>query len=140
MTEHLAIGRLILQLRRLERYPKSFGDLNDLSLSEVHTIEAIGEHEGVAMGELSDRLCVTKGAVSQMMVRLERKELVVRNTHPSDARIVLVSLTDKGRIAYETQAKIHEAIYMELKGEFTSSELRSFERCMERLTQTLRDR
>lgn len=54
-----SLGRLILQLRRLERRPQTFGSAGPLTPSEIHTIEAIGTEGGILMSELAGRLEIT---------------------------------------------------------------------------------
>ncbi|MEN6568000.1 MAG: hypothetical protein ABFC57_17080, partial [Veillonellales bacterium] len=43
------IGRLIVQLQRLERNPRNFGQAGPLTPSEIHTVDAIGCEEGILM-------------------------------------------------------------------------------------------
>ena len=91
-----SLGRLFIKLQRRERSPRTFGDAGPLTPSEIHTIDAIGCGNGILMSELADRLGVTKGAVTQIVKRLENKEFVKRSPHPDDSRSILVSLKEKG--------------------------------------------
>lgn len=61
------LGRLIIQLQRLERNPRTFGEAGPLTPSEIHTIDAIGCGNGILMSELATRLGVTKGAVHKLL-------------------------------------------------------------------------
>ncbi|AFC29348.1 MarR family transcriptional regulator [Paenibacillus mucilaginosus 3016] len=127
------LGRLFLQLQRLERKPRIFGDAGPLTPSEIHTIDAIGMDGTLLMSELAARLGVTKGAVTQIFSRLEAKELVIRAPHPEDSRAVLVSLTDKGRSAYRAHEEVHRQFYEELSTELGEEEIRIFEQCIQKL-------
>ena len=73
-------------------------------------------HEGLKMKELSRCLMVTGGNVTGLTDELERDALVVRERDPSDRRSSLVRLTPKGRRAFETMARQHEAWIRELLG------------------------
>ncbi len=53
--------------------------------------------EGVSVGEVSSKLYVNSTFVTAQTKSLERWGFLVRATSPSDARIVLMSLTDKAR-------------------------------------------
>lgn len=133
----LRLGRLILQLRRLESTPRTFGRAGALTPSEIHTIDAIGTDEGLLMKELAERLGVTKGAVSQLVDRLEAKTLVRRTAHPKVSRGIQVVLTDKGREAYRVHADMHAAFYEELQQSFTKEEIAIFEQCVSKLRDIL---
>ena len=50
-----------------------------------------------SMGELSDAAAVALTALSRLIGKMEREGLVRRKRSPSDARIVMVTLTPRGR-------------------------------------------
>lgn len=54
------LGRLIMQLRRLERKPHHFGNAGPLTPSKIHTVEAIRTEGAVLISELAMRLGITK--------------------------------------------------------------------------------
>ena len=61
--------------------------------SEIHTIMAIGDHEGVYLSELARMTGVTRGAISQMISRLDEKGLVRKEADQekqSENQVVLV--------------------------------------------------
>ncbi|MED1954187.1 MarR family transcriptional regulator [Brevibacillus centrosporus] len=132
-TGSYAIGRFIQQLRKLERHPRTFGDGGALTPSEIHTIDAIGTEGSLLMSELAKRMGVTKGAVTQVITRLQAKELVERVHDPEDFRVVLVSLTEKGRSAYLAHQQLHESFYKELYAQFDQKEIEIFEACLDKL-------
>lgn len=127
------LGRLFLQLRRLERQPHSFGEAGALTPSEIHTIDAIGYEGSILMNELAARLEVTKGAVSQLIVRLEAKQLVIRSSYPHDSRGILISLTGKGKEAYKAHEEVHIQFYDKLRSQLSQQEIEIFETCIEKL-------
>ncbi|MEC0245180.1 MarR family transcriptional regulator [Paenibacillus chitinolyticus] len=133
-----SLGRLILQLRRLERRPQTFGSAGPLTPSEIHTIEAIGTEGGILMSELAGRLEITKGAVTQLIVRLETKDLVVRSPHPEDSRGTLISLTGKGKDAHAAHEEVHRAFYDQLQEQLTEQEIEVFDTCIEKLITLLK--
>lgn len=131
-------GRLIMQLRRLERQPHTFGSAGPLTPSEIHTIEAIGSDGAVLMSELAERLGITKGAVTQLITRLDAKELVIRSPHPTDSRAALISLTEKGKDANEAHEEVHHQFYDQLRTQLSEQEINVFETCIEKLNNMLR--
>jgi DNA-binding MarR family transcriptional regulator len=54
---------------------------------------------GLHASDLADRLRVSRQAVAQAVVALERHDYVLRGPHPSDARARIIELTPRGRHA-----------------------------------------
>lgn len=131
------LGRLFLQLRRLERQPQTFGNAGSLTPSEIHTIEGIGYDGGILMSELAARLGITKGAVSQLIVRLQAKQLVTRTVYPHDSRGILLSLTEKGKEAYTAHEEVHIQFYDQLRSQLSEQEIEIFEKCVQKLNDFL---
>lgn len=122
------LGRLIMQLRRQERQPHAFGSAGTLTPSEIHTIDAIGYDGAILMSELAARLGVTKGAITQLIDRLEAKMLVIRLPHPYDSRSSVLSLTDLGKEAYQAHEAVHNDFYNQLRSQLSEEEIRIFEK------------
>lgn len=61
--------------------------------------------EGSSMGEIAQRLLVTKGNVTAIVEPLEKEGLVHRQQRPEDRRSHIVRLTGAGRGAFETMAR-----------------------------------
>lgn len=134
-----SFGRLIMQLKRLERQPRTFGAAGKLTPSEIHAIDAVGPGEAVPMGGLAARLGVTKGAITQLIDRLEGKGLVSRRPHPQDSRSALVALTELGKEAYAVHEQLHAAFYERLRTELSEQELEIFEKSIAVLSGMLND-
>ncbi len=81
--------------------------LRTLSFQEMHTIEIVGNLEGVNMGRLAREAKVTQGTMSVMVKKLVKKGLGERNGSPEDLRVVNVRLTEKGRDAYQQHGEMH---------------------------------
>jgi len=75
--------------------------------AEIHMIKAIKENEGIHVTGLADILGVTKGAVSQIIIKLERKGMIVKDTDPRNLSRLRISLTPKGETAYLNHEKLH---------------------------------
>jgi DNA-binding MarR family transcriptional regulator len=63
---------------------------------------------GIRMGDISNRLMVTSGNVTQLTDQLEKEGLVERAPDPHSRRACLVRLTSKGRKAFNAIAVEHE--------------------------------
>ena len=75
-------------------------DLMDLSMTEIHTIEAVGIKDAKTMGEIAHDLRITVGTLSAAITKLIKKGYVERKRTEEDRRVVLVSLTSKGENVY----------------------------------------
>jgi DNA-binding MarR family transcriptional regulator len=63
-------------------------------------LDAIGDHPGVNMTEFAREIGVTKGAVSQIVKKLESKGFVKRFKGIDNNKDVLLELTSSGKEAY----------------------------------------
>ncbi len=64
---------------------------------------------GPTMGELSKRLMVSKGSVTDLIERLERRGLVVRRADPNDGRVQHVFLSAKGSAILDRVIPQHDS-------------------------------
>lgn len=71
------------------------GAFSDLSVKEMHTIEAIGMYQPRTMTEVAQDLKITVGTLTTAINRLVKKGYVERNRIEDDRRIVQVQLTKK---------------------------------------------
>jgi len=78
----------------------------DLSNSEMHVLDAVGP-EGGNMSTIATKLRITMGSLTTSMNRLVIKGYVERNRSETDRRVVNISLTEKGLLAYERHRKFH---------------------------------
>ena len=62
------------------------------------------------MGGLADILGVTKGAVSEILKKLERKALVKKEVDEHNLSRYLLSLTEKGEKAHKIHMHYHDII------------------------------
>jgi DNA-binding MarR family transcriptional regulator len=60
-------------------------------------LRALSEEDGLSPGELADRLCLATPTVTRATTRMEAAGLLVRRPHPTDARLVCLHLTERGR-------------------------------------------
>lgn len=64
------------------------------------------QDEKLTVTVISDKINISKPAVSQMIRQLEGKNWVERRTDTNDRRLVYVCLTREGRTAYEEQLEV----------------------------------
>ena len=78
--------------------------------------------DGLTMGELSLRMMVSGGNITGITDNLERDGLVERVAILEDRRSRKVCLTDKGRVAFDQMAVVHETWINELLNSLTAQE------------------
>jgi DNA-binding MarR family transcriptional regulator len=78
---------------------------------------------GPTMGELSARLMVTKGHVSDLAERLEAKGLITRRSNSHDGRLQHVYLTQAGETLLARVVPVHRAWICELMAELDPEKL-----------------
>lgn len=83
------------------------GVINDLSVTEIHTIEAIGMYTERTMSEVAQDLKITVGTLTTAITKLIKKGYVERKRIEEDRRVVLIKLTKKGKLAYRLHEKFH---------------------------------
>lgn len=83
------------------------GRFSDLSITEVHTIEAVGMYESRTMSEIAQDLSITVGTLTIAINNLVRKEYVERERSNKDRRVVMIKLTRKGKLIYRIHKKFH---------------------------------
>lgn len=94
----------------IEQRALSEGEFKDLSITEIHTIEAIGMYEARSMSEVAKDLRITVGTLTTAITNLVKKGYVERKRVEEDRRIVLVQLTKRGKLAY----RIHEMFHKDM--------------------------
>jgi len=108
------LEKVILLTNTVNKTSKSrrdFGVGFMLYPSEIHTIEAIGAHEGLNANSLSKVLGITNGAVTQMTDRLIKKDLVEKYKIESNKKEVYFRLTELGNKANQAHDSFHEQTY-----------------------------
>lgn len=63
---------------------------------EVHTVSRIEDNPGITVTEIAEQTARTKGAVSQIITKLENKGLVRREKDPENPRRVCLFVTPEG--------------------------------------------
>lgn len=92
---------------KIEEKTLKQGALSDLSVTEMHTLEAIGMYTQRTMSEVALDLKITVGTLTTAINKLIKKDYVARKRIEEDRRVVLVELTKKGKLAYRLHEKFH---------------------------------
>jgi DNA-binding MarR family transcriptional regulator len=77
-------------------------------------LATLSEADGLTQQDLARRMSSDASTVWAMLALLEERGLVVRSAHPRDRRARCVSLTPKGRRAFQSMAEASEGIRAQL--------------------------
>ena len=78
--------------------------------NDMHVIETTGMGQPRKMTSVAKALSVTTGTLTISVNSLVKKGFVVRSRSEEDRRVVLVSLTEKGKQVYMKHQKFHEEL------------------------------
>jgi DNA-binding MarR family transcriptional regulator len=139
LTAHERLGRAfkaaVIAMRRLrgrETHPARAGTL---SYAQYGLLFGLAEGDELSVRELAERADLTSATVTQMLEALESAGLVARQRSGEDRRIVLNSLTDRGReLLSERKASFESRWRASLEG-FSDEQLLTAAAVLERLAE-----
>ncbi|HOT45657.1 MAG TPA: MarR family winged helix-turn-helix transcriptional regulator [Spirochaetota bacterium] len=124
------------KFNKLVKRPIDFGTGDLLYPGEIHTIDEIGKNNGKTVTELCAIFGVTKGAVSQLIARIEEKGYVKKIRNEDFGKEKIISLTQKGRKAFEAHARLHNAVdddFVKHIGNVSVEEVEQFKRILSKI-------
>ena len=126
MNAYETLNELLVRLFRdvmdIEQKAIITQEFKDITNNDMHVIEAIGIGEPKNMSSIARELSVTVGTLTIAMNSLVKKGYVVRERGLEDRRIVYISLSDKGRKAYEHHARFHQDMISSIISDMDSEE------------------
>ncbi len=87
-------------------------EYKDISVNDMHILEAIGIQESRNMSAVARALSVTVGTLTIAINNLVKKGYVERARSEEDRRVVLISLSAKGRKAYRHHQEFHNKMVL----------------------------
>ena len=107
---HDILVRLFQEILDIESKALITSEFKDISVNDMHIIEAIGEKEPKNMSSVAKIMSVTVGTLTIAVNSLVKKGYVHRERSEEDRRVVLISLTEKGRKANAHHQKFHDGM------------------------------
>jgi len=115
------------------------GSLKEISINDVHIIDAIGLKEPKNMSTVAKAMSVTVGTLTTAINNLVKKGYVSRVRSAEDKRVVLLSLTDKGIAAYRKHAGFHKKMVQTVMDGLQDDELEILVSALEKLQRYFKD-
>lgn len=111
---------------RLEEESLAKGNFKNLSVNEIHVIEAVcdSESDGTnTMKLLSNKLMITASSLTIAVKTLEQKGYLIREKDKDDKRKVIVISTDLGNEAYEHHKLFHKDLIASVSKTLNEAEM-----------------
>lgn len=111
---------------RLEEEAIQNASYGDISITEVHTLEAVGTGRPKTMTHIANILGIKVSTLTTAINRLVKKGYAQRLRDENDRRIVKVSLTERGMDAVKEHEDFHESMIREAIAQIPEESIRQF--------------
>jgi DNA-binding MarR family transcriptional regulator len=115
--------RIINKQRRIEDVPVRLDKDIEVTPTESHTIQVIGERKLINVTDLSVHFGVTKSAASQIVTKLANKGFVEKNVSDYSSKELQLTLTELGRRAFEAHERCYGQHLADMAGRLSSFSL-----------------
>lgn len=107
---HDILVNLFQEIMDIEEKALITAEFKNISVNDMHIIEAIGTGEPKNMSTVAKLMSVTVGTLTIAINNLVKKDYVSRVRSEEDRRVVLISLTEKGKRAYQHHREFHDGM------------------------------
>ncbi|MCM1569656.1 MAG: MarR family transcriptional regulator [Roseburia sp.] len=132
-TLNEVLVKLFRNITTIEERAIKSGQYRELTVNDMHVIDAIDIREPKNMSSVARALSVTTGTLTISVNGLVKKGYVERKRSEEDRRVVLVSLTEKGRKAYAQHQKFHQQMVGAVVEGLTAREQEILEKALQNL-------
>lgn len=109
-----AMNRLLVEMFNhilsIEEDTIAKSGITDLTITEMHTLEAVESSQSKNMSDIALKLGITVSTLTTSINRLVKKEYVIKRKKENDKRVVNLELTEKGRQACRIHEEFHETM------------------------------
>ena len=113
-------------------------EFSDMTNNDMHIVEAIGIGDAKRSSEVAKLMSVTTGTLTRAVDGLVEHGYVVRTRSDKDKRVVYLTLTERGKAAYEHHKRFHENMVANVKANLSEEELASLIRALNHLNEYFR--
>ena len=110
MLENQICFRIYTLQRNVMALYKPLLDSLGITYLQYITLLVLWEKNGRTVSEICNATLLDVGTISPMLKRMERQDLIIRQRGEFDERVVLLSLTPKGRDLKEKAAMIPQTL------------------------------
>ncbi len=119
-----------------------FNDLTKgrITMPQLVILELLNKKGTLIMSELAGSLSITTSAVTGLIDRMIKANLVMRSRDEKDRRIVKVTLIPKGRQVIENILRERKKVLLDIFGKFTQNERQQYLKIIEKMYRILKGR
>lgn len=109
------VGEMVQKLVRVfQLFERDQIKVHGFTTSQCYVLLEISKAAALTMGELSEKMNLNISTMTRVLDNLVRDKYVLRDRDESDRRVVVLSLTDKGREAVEVLNKSVNEYYRKI--------------------------
>lgn len=124
-------------IQRVEEQELRKSTFNDLTIKEMHAIDAITLHSQLTSSEVAKKLHLTPGTMTNTADRLVKKGYVERVKDDSDRRVIRLALTRKGRVLCRAYRAYHNMMAKSFLNGMSDDELVIIKKALSNLEEFL---
>lgn len=135
-----AMLRLITRYMEIDKKTQNYGTNVSIHHAEIHMVSAIAENPGIHVRGLAEHFNISSASVSELIRKLEKKNLIRRETDSSNLSRLSLHLTKKGELAHEEHMKYHRMLEEMVEDElndFTDEQINSYINFFHKLTEKM---
>jgi DNA-binding MarR family transcriptional regulator len=130
--------RLGALTRRIYRHYNALFSEYGITVTQSFILFDLLIHKSSNVKDIASRVQLDSPAITGLVDRLAKENLVERKEDPSDRRGLLIALTTKGRKLAEELEPIAKEFNKKMKKVLVSEDIEAFERSLERLEKCLK--
>lgn len=132
--------RLFRNINAIEEQAVRTEEYKNITTNDMHVIEAIGTGRAKNMTAVAKELGVTTGTLTIAVNSLVKKGLADRGRSEEDRRVVLVSLSLKGKEIFKQHQMFHEKMIDAVVEQLTEEEKAVLEKALKNLNRFFREK
>jgi DNA-binding MarR family transcriptional regulator len=117
--------------REIIKLYKPILDQFNLTYTQYITMLVIWEAEKITFKDLGQELHLDSGTLTPVLKKLESMGLIIKYRTKEDDRVVIVELTEKGRLLKDDILQVPEKLYCQFKG--NPETLITLKKCLDEL-------
>ena len=137
-TVNEVLVKLFNEIMDIEEKALIVSEFKDISVNDMHIMEAMGILEPKNMSTVARSLSITVGTLTTAINNLVKKGDVERVRSQEDRRVVLISLSPKGERAYRHHAAFHQKMVMAVLKDLSPEETECLTRALGKLQKFFR--
>ena len=109
MTDNSELSRTLLRVSHLLRHGHGEPELK-MAPGQQRVLTMLARHDSMSQRDLLEEMGLARATLSELLTRLQEKGLIEREHSKADRRVIIISLTKKGKAASKKVIDLESAI------------------------------